>query len=63
MNNYGTYNASCLDGGTSAGMTVNNKLINNPTTQNGEHGTRPISTAFILKADEENNGDSSIINN
>ena len=57
MENYGAYNASCLDGGTSTGMTVKNKLINNPTTKSGKHSSRPISTAFILKSDNEDNGD------
>lgn len=33
MENYGAHNASCLDGGTSAGMTVGNKMISNPTSQ------------------------------
>ena len=49
MSNYGAYNASCLDGGTSTGMTVNNELINDPITQNGKHASRPIATAFIYK--------------
>ena len=62
MENYGAYNASCLDGGTSAGMTVNNKLINNPITKSGRTVLRPIPTAFIFKADEEDNGDKSILN-
>lgn len=49
MEKYGAYNATCLDGGSSAGMTVNHKLINNPTTKSGKHMTRPIATAFIYK--------------
>ncbi|MBR2290274.1 MAG: phosphodiester glycosidase family protein [Clostridia bacterium] len=57
MENYGAYNASCLDGGTSAGMAVGNKLINTPITKSGKHMSRPIATAFILKADKENSGD------
>lgn len=52
MKNYGAYNASCLDGGTSTGMTVNYNLINNPTTKSGKNSTRPIPTAFILKKDK-----------
>ena len=63
MKNYGAYNATCLDGGTSTGMTVKNKLINNPTSQSGSHRSRPISTAFIFKADEKDGGDYSIIAN
>ena len=57
MKNYGAYNASSLDGGSSAGMTVKNELINNPISESGKYRTRPISTAFILKADKEDNGD------
>lgn len=57
MENYGAYNATCLDGGTSAGMTINNKLINNPISQSGKHQSRPIPTAFIFKADDEDNGE------
>ena len=63
MKNYGAYNASSLDGGTSTGMTVKNILINNPITKSGKHRTRPISTAFILKPDEEDNGDYSVVSN
>ena len=44
-------------------MTVKNILINNPITQSGKHRTRPISTAFILKPDEEDNGDYSVVSN
>ena len=33
MKRYGAYNASSLDGGSSAGMTIKNILINNPTTR------------------------------
>lgn len=63
MEKYGAYNASCLDGGTSTGMTVKNKLINNPVSQSGQHRSRPISTAFIFKSDGKDNGDYSIIQN
>lgn len=49
MENYGAHNATCLDGGTSTGMTVDNKFINEPVTQSGKHMSRPIPTAFILK--------------
>lgn len=57
MLNYGAYNASNLDGGTSASMTVNGKTINDPTTLNGKHRTRPIASAFILEADKSDNGE------
>ena len=63
MEKYGAYNASCLDGGTSAGMTVKNQLINNPTSERGQHRSRPIATAFILKVDDKDNGDYSIVAN
>jgi exopolysaccharide biosynthesis protein len=49
MEKYGAHNASCLDGGTSTGMTIGNKFINNPTTISGAHKSRPIPTAFIFK--------------
>ncbi|MBR1540811.1 MAG: phosphodiester glycosidase family protein [Clostridia bacterium] len=63
MENYGAYNATCLDGGTSTGMTVKSILINNPTTKSGNHRSRPVPTAFILKPDEKDNGDYSIVEN
>jgi exopolysaccharide biosynthesis protein len=49
MKNYSAHNASMLDGGSSSGMAVNYRLINDPTTKSGKHQTRPIPTAFILK--------------
>ena len=52
MKNYGAYNASCLDGGSSAGMTVNDELINDPISESGRHILRPISTAFILREEK-----------
>ena len=61
MKNYGAYNATCLDGGTSTGMTLNNKFINNPTTKSGMNQTRPIPTAFYLRADESDDGDSGVL--
>ena len=61
MRNYGAYNASILDGGSSSGMTINNKLINDPTTKSGKHQTRPIPTAFILKPDDSNDADYSAV--
>lgn len=61
MKNYGAYNASCLDGGTSTGITLKGKLINNPTTKSGGYRTRPIPTAFYLKLDEKDDGDASVI--
>jgi len=61
MENYGAYNASCLDGGTSTGMTVRYQMINDPITKSGKHQSRPIATAFIFKGDTENNGDDSAV--
>ena len=48
MQNYGTYNAANLDGGTSTAMTVNYELINDPVDSSGAHKTRFVSTGFGL---------------
>jgi exopolysaccharide biosynthesis protein len=61
MKKYGAINACNLDGGTSSQMVVGNSLINDPTSMNGEHRTRPVATAFILSSDKSNNGDNSAI--
>lgn len=52
MQNYGAYNASNLDGGTSSVMVVDGKIINDPVDSTGAHKTRFISTGFILKKKE-----------
>lgn len=49
MQNYGAYNAANLDGGTSCGLVVDGKLINDPINGNGKHKTRWIATGFIVK--------------
>ena len=49
MQNYGAYNAANLDGGTSCGLVVKGKLINDPINGNGKHKTRWIATGFIVK--------------
>ncbi len=49
MQKYGAYNAANLDGGTSCGLVVNGKLINDPVNGNGKHKTRMIATGFIVK--------------
>lgn len=49
MSNYGAYNAANLDGGTSCGLVVKGKLINDPINGNGKHKTRMIATGFIVK--------------
>ena len=46
MQNYGAYNASALDGGTSTAMVENGKLVNDPIDSTGSHATRPIATGF-----------------
>lgn len=46
MKDYGTYNASALDGGTSTAMVENGKLLNDPINSTGDHATRPIATGF-----------------
>lgn len=61
LQRYGAVNAANLDGGTSTSMTVNSKLVNDPTSMTGEPRTREVSTAFILKPDDSNNGDHSIV--
>lgn len=60
---YGAINASNLDGGTSTSMTVKGKTVNNPTNLSGGSGTRPIPSAFILKADDSDDGDYSTVKN
>ena len=49
MQKYGAYNAANLDGGTSCGLVVKGKLINDPINGNGKHKTRMIATGFIVK--------------
>lgn len=49
MQNYGAYNAANLDGGTSCGLVVDGKLINDPINGSGKHKTRWIATGFIVK--------------
>lgn len=61
--NYGAVNAANLDGGTSTGMTVKGKLVNDPTNLKGSHSTRPVATAFILTSDGSDNGDYSVVKN
>ena len=48
MQQYGAYNATNLDGGTSSVMVVNGKLINNPIDGALRKQTRPIATTFIV---------------
>ena len=60
---YGAINASNLDGGTSTSMTVKGKTVNNPTNLSGGSGTRPIPSAFILKADDSDDGDYGAVKN
>ncbi len=49
MKNYGAYNAANLDGGTSCGLVVKGKLINDPINSDGKHKTRMIATGFMVK--------------
>lgn len=51
MQNYGAYNATNLDGGTSTAMVVKGELINDPIDSTGAHKTRFISTGFGLIED------------
>ena len=61
MDRYGAYNACNLDGGTSSALVVNNKIVNDPIDSQGNHRTRPVSTAFILKKDSKDNSDHSVV--
>ena len=45
--NYGAYNAANLDGGTSCGLVIDNKLVNKPINGNGQNLTRAIPNAWI----------------
>jgi len=53
MQNYGAYNASALDGGTSSAMVENYKLVNDPMDASGAHRTRPVATGFGLILDNK----------
>ena len=61
MQKYGAVNVSNLDGGTSCQLVVGSEMINDPTSLNGEHRSRPVATAFILDSDDANNGDSTAV--
>lgn len=61
LQKYGAVTAANLDGGTSTCMTVNGKLVNDPTSMNGEHRTRELATAFYLTKDDSDNSDHSVV--
>lgn len=46
--NYGAYNAANLDGGTSSGLVIDNKLVNKPVNGSGQQSTRAIPDAWIV---------------
>ena len=48
MENYGAYNASNLDGGSSSELVINNEIINTPVA-GGKDGLRDMSTFWIVK--------------
>ena len=48
MENYGAYNASNLDGGSSSELVINNKIVNTPVA-GGENGLRDMSTFWVVK--------------
>lgn len=48
LQRYGAYNAANLDGGTSSGLVIDNKLINKPVNALGQTATRAIPTAWIV---------------
>ncbi len=45
---YGAYNASNLDGGTSSGLVIDGKLINKPVNGSGQKKTRKIPDGWIV---------------
>ncbi len=47
MKNYGAVNAANMDGGSSSGLVINDKIINHPTA-GGDNGLRNIPTAWIV---------------
>lgn len=61
MIDYGAYNASNLDGGTSSVLVVNDQIVNDPIDSTGAHKTRPISTGFILSKDESDDSDHDVV--
>lgn len=61
MERYGAYNACNLDGGTSSALVVNNTIVSDPIDSQGNHRTRPVSTAFILQKDSKDNSDHSVV--
>ena len=61
MERYGAYNAANLDGGTSSVLVVGDTIVNDPIDSTGAHKTRPIATGFVLKADDSDNGDKSVV--
>lgn len=49
MDKYGAYNAANLDGGNSAVLVINNKIVNRPIDWYQREQTRKIATGFIVK--------------
>ena len=58
---YGAINAANLDGGNSTTMTVKGKVVNDLITKNGNSDIRLIPSAFILRADDSDDGDYSVV--
>ena len=48
MNRYGAYNAANLDGGNSAVLVENGKILNRPINWGNEEVTRPIPNGFVV---------------
>lgn len=44
-------------------MTVQSKLVNDSTSLDGDHRSRPVATAFVLTEDESDDGDYSVVAN
>ncbi len=63
LQRYGAINAANLDGGTSTCMTVGDRLVNNPTSKDGDGRSRLIVSAFILTKDDSDDGDHTVVDN
>ena len=59
---YGAINAANLDGGNSTTMTVHDKVVSvPPVAGTTSEWVRPIPTAFVLRMDDSDDGDYSVV--
>lgn len=61
LQKYDAYNAANLDGGTSSVLVVGDTIVNDPIDSTGAHKTRPIATGFILKPDDSDDSDHTLV--